>query len=39
MNCSASAIRLNKPGILIGQSTDVAQVLQRYGAWGDAEYC
>ncbi len=30
--------RLNKPGILIRQSTDVAQVLQRYGAWGDAEY-
>jgi len=29
--------RLNKPGILIRQSTDVAQVLQRYGAWGDAD--
>jgi hypothetical protein len=30
--------RLNKPGVPIRQSTDVAQMLQRYGAWGKAEY-
>ena len=30
--------RFNKPGILIHQATDVAQVLQKVGAWGAAEY-
>ncbi|MGO9240482.1 MAG: ATP-binding protein [Bryobacteraceae bacterium] len=29
---------LNRPGIPIRQATDVAQMLQRYGAWGRAEY-
>jgi signal transduction histidine kinase len=30
--------RVNKPGVVIHQSTDVTQVLERVGAWGAAEY-
>jgi two-component system NtrC family sensor kinase len=30
--------RLNKPGVLIRQATDVPQVLKPVGAWGAAEY-
>lgn len=30
--------RLNKPGVLIRQATDVPQVLRPVGAWGAAEY-
>ncbi len=30
--------RLNKPGVLIRQASDVAQVLKPVGAWGAAEY-
>ena len=30
--------RLNKPGVLIRQATDVPQALKQVGAWGSAEY-